>query len=111
MFSKHFKVFQDDSDDDMMRFKDNEKPSWSSLISLVHVLLYINGNPHREPSTRALVGGEGHVAALEPERGGIGELTGILPAHGRQDHLGDHPFQAATSTTIPTCLQNCLFVI
>ena len=28
----------DDSDDDMMRFKDNEKPSWSSLISLVHVL-------------------------------------------------------------------------
>ena len=33
---------EDDSDDDMMRFKDNEKPSWSSLISLVHVLLYIS---------------------------------------------------------------------
>ena len=33
---------EDDSDDDMMRFKDNEedaeKPSWSSLISLGHVL-------------------------------------------------------------------------
>ena len=29
---------EDDSDDDMMRFKKNEKPSWSSLISLVHVL-------------------------------------------------------------------------
>ena len=53
---------EDDSDDDMMRFKNNEKPSWSSLISLVHVLLYINGNPHREPSTGALVGVEGHVS-------------------------------------------------
>ena len=29
---------EDDSDDDMMRFKNNEKLSWSSLISLVHVL-------------------------------------------------------------------------
>ena len=33
---------EDDSDDDMMRFKDNEedaeKLSWSSLISLGHVL-------------------------------------------------------------------------
>ena len=33
---------EDDSDDDMMRFKDNEedeeKPSWSSLLSLVQVL-------------------------------------------------------------------------
>ena len=33
---------EDDSDDDMMRFKDNEedaeKPPWSSLISLGHVL-------------------------------------------------------------------------
>ena len=46
---------EDDSDDDMMRFKDNEKPSWSSLISLVHVLLYISGNPHREPSTEDYV--------------------------------------------------------
>ena len=34
---------EDDSDNDMMRYKDNEKPSWSSLISLVHVLLYISG--------------------------------------------------------------------
>ena len=33
---------EDDSDDDLMWFKDNEedeeKPSWSCLISLVHVL-------------------------------------------------------------------------
>ena len=53
---------EDGSDADMMRFKNNEKPSWSSLISLVHVLPYISGNPHREPSTGALVGGEGHVS-------------------------------------------------
>ena len=53
---------KDDSDDDMIRFKDNEKLSWSSLISLVHVLPYISGNPHREPSNGTLVGGEGHVS-------------------------------------------------
>ena len=50
----------------VMMFKDNEedeeKPSWSSLISLGHVLPYISGNPHREPSTGALVGVEGHVS-------------------------------------------------
>ena len=46
---------EDDSDDDMMRFKNNEKPFRSSLISLVHVLLYISGNPHREPSTEDYV--------------------------------------------------------
>ena len=44
---------EDDSDDDIMRFKDNEedeeKPSWSSLISLVHVLPYISGFPTFRP--------------------------------------------------------------
>ena len=33
---------EDDSDDDMMRFKNNDTPFWSSLISLVHVLSYIS---------------------------------------------------------------------
>ena len=50
----------------MMRFKDNEedgeKLSWSSLISLGHVLPSYQCEPHREPSTGALVGVEGHVS-------------------------------------------------
>ena len=33
---------EDDSDDEMMRFKNNDTPFWSSLISLVHVLSYIS---------------------------------------------------------------------
>ena len=40
---------EDDSDDDMMRFKDNEedgeKPSWSSLIRLGHVLPFYLWEP------------------------------------------------------------------
>ena len=55
-----------DSDDDMMRFKDNEedaeKLTGSSLISLGHVYHLTSRNPHREPSTRALVAVESDVS-------------------------------------------------
>ena len=51
---------EDDSDDDMMRFKNNDTPFWSSLISLVHVLSYISvETPTVNPPL-------GHLSAVLP---------------------------------------------